>query len=192
MLIVSASSWTTMESIPTKFISSLDDTLQEHQMIITPRKFWYIKDLMIQHISILERFINTRLRQQQSSSWVNFQEDTPNGRVARWDIILTTVNCIVLNLVILVMIFYIFWKMSNALKILDSTMSRRSKRLQIQFFRALKLQVRTICVFCETSFFFNSHFEKLPPYHVFKRRGKRKSKGAGRGEVVVFRSCLFN
>ncbi|PAV77571.1 hypothetical protein WR25_15257 [Diploscapter pachys] len=67
-------------------------------------------------------------------------EDTPNGRVARWDIILTTVNCIVLNMIILIMIFYIFWKMSKALKMLDSTMSKRSKRLQIQFFRALTLQ----------------------------------------------------
>ncbi|PAV60097.1 hypothetical protein WR25_25318 [Diploscapter pachys] len=67
-------------------------------------------------------------------------EDTPNGRVARWGIILTIVNCIVLNMIILIMIFYIFWKMSKALKMLDSTMSKRSKRLQVQFFRALTLQ----------------------------------------------------
>ena len=109
---------------------------------------------MIQHTSTLERFINTKLRQQQSLSRVNFQEDTPNGRIVRWGDILTIASCIVLNMIVLVTIFYIFWKMCNALKVLESTMSTRSRRLQIQFFRALTLQVRTVRVVYEASLSF--------------------------------------
>ncbi|PAV83383.1 hypothetical protein WR25_16117 [Diploscapter pachys] len=88
------------------------------------------------------------------------QEDTPNGRVARWGDILTIVNCVSMNAVVLVIIIYIFWKVYNALKGLDSTMSKRSKHLQIQFFRALTLQtlIPLITAFIPIGFFYACPF----------------------------------
>ena len=37
--------------------------------------------------------------------------------------------------------FYIFFKMIRAFKVLDTTMSKRLQRLQVQFFRALTIQL---------------------------------------------------
>ncbi|PAV88724.1 hypothetical protein WR25_20138 [Diploscapter pachys] len=68
-------------------------------------------------------------------------EETPAGKVPRWKDFLTILNLITLLQIVMVTIFYIFFKMAKAMRELDITMSKRLKQLQIQFFRALSLQL---------------------------------------------------